>query len=276
MTQNLSVVYGFLIPSILMGLGIAIDVAIATISRFRDQTMTFRSWTLPVTVSHVLLPAFGYYGWWFLAHSFHGLGVILGLTAFGLIFVFLYETFCGWVGLVPKISLRPLTDVALNRIDARAGGRFIMILAVSMDALWSGPAKAAQAESGGWTSMEVFASFFIAGIVVAVVAELSLLIALLLNRVDFRDANVLAGSLVMGKYVEVSVLFAFGLLSLRNSFSFWFGVGGLGESLAVSAVLCGLLWLIFWKRLKATEYREVLENLSVAHEQSEGGNPRLD
>lgn len=51
----------FLIPSILMGFGIAMDVFIATISKFQDKNLSWKTWTLPVTATHVLFPAFGYY-----------------------------------------------------------------------------------------------------------------------------------------------------------------------------------------------------------------------
>jgi len=248
---------GFLLPSILMGLGIAIDVAIATISRFRDRTMTFRNWTLPVALSHILLPAFGYYGWWMLGQAFHQLGLVLGLTAFVIITIFLYESFCEWIDSEPVVSLAPLTNRALKWLDADSRGRLVMVLAVSMDALWSGPAKAAQAESGGWSTGEVLVSFLIAGVVVAIVAEISLLIALLLNRVSFQNTHGMALAIVAGKYAEVVVLFSFGLLSIRNGFSAWWGLGSLYECIAVSALLIGVLWLVYWRRLKRVELEEL-------------------
>jgi hypothetical protein len=40
-----------------MGLGIAIDVAIATVSRFCDSSMCFANWTAPVAIAHIFLPA---------------------------------------------------------------------------------------------------------------------------------------------------------------------------------------------------------------------------
>jgi hypothetical protein len=247
----------FLVPSILMGLGIAIDVAIATISRFSDQSMTFRNWTLPVAIAHILLPAFGYYGWWFLGQQFNELALILGLIAFTMIAIFIYEEFCDWIDTVPLLSLEPLTDWALKKIGSESKGRLVIIMAVSMDALWSGPAKAAQAESGQWSAFEVFTSFFIAGIVVALVSEISLLIALRLRGISFGNNKRLAIYLVGGKYLEATILFSFGLLSLWNAFAIWIGLGTLSQCIFASGVFMLVVWITFWKRLNCKQLAEL-------------------
>lgn len=251
-----------IIPSILMGLGIAVDVAIATIARFRDASMNFRNWAVPVALSHIMLPALGYYGWWFLGQQFESLGLLLGLLAFGLIAVFLYEAICEWLDAKPLVSLEPLTAWLFKGADDSSRGRFIMIMAVSMDALWSGPAKAAQAESGQWTPMEVFASFFIAGAVVAIVAGLSLLAAKGLRRSSFNDTNRMAKYLVGGKYVEATILFSFGLLSLWNAFAFWIGLGSLVECIAASGAFMLVIWIVFRKRFIREQLKELEEQPS--------------
>ncbi|MES2441606.1 MAG: hypothetical protein V4574_02150 [Pseudomonadota bacterium] len=240
---------GFVTASVLMGLGIAVDVAIATVLRFRDSGLTFKSWTMPVAVAHVLLPAIGYYGWWLLGHEFDELKIILGLAAFLMIGIFVYESFCEWIAAKPVITLDPLTGWALSKLGATANGRMVVIFAVSLDALWSGPAKAAQAESGHWTPVEVLVSFLIAGVVVAIVSELSLLLALLLRRISFNDLRLLARYLVAAKYLEATILFSFGILSLWNALSFWIGLGELHLSITASAGLMLVLWLSYWKRL---------------------------
>jgi hypothetical protein len=252
-----------LVPSILMGLGIAIDVAIATVSRFRDRTMSFFNWTLPVAVSHILLPAIGYYGWWYLGQKFHGLAIILGLLAFAMITVFIYEAICEWINAKPLTSLGPLTDWSFKHFGSESKGRIIMVLAVSMDALWSGPAKASQAESGQWIPFEVFISFFIAGGVVALVAELALLIAFSLRSLSFTNTTRLAHFLVCSKYLEVTILFAFGLLSLWNAFATWIGLGTLYQCIVASALLMLAIWIVYWRSL----VREQLAEL----EDAEGG-----
>lgn len=252
-------IFEFLIPSMLMGLGIAIDVAIATVVRFRDRTMTFHNWTLPVAIAHIILPAFGYYGWWFIGQQFHQAALILGLLAFAMITIFIYEAICAWIDVEPIISLEPITDWSFKHLGSASKGQLIMVLAVSMDALWSGPAKAAQAESGQWTAFEVFISFFIAGGVVAVVAQLSLIVALTLRRISFENTVQLARFLVCGKYLEVTILFSFGLLSLWNAFSFWIGFGTLGQCILASGVFMMIIWIIYFRRLMREQLLELAD-----------------
>ena len=239
----------FLLPSILMGLGIAIDVAIATVARFRDGTMGFRNWTLPVALTHILLPAIGYYSWWYLGSEFESWRLALGLIAFAMIALFLYEAFCEWIDSEPVVALSWFTDRIFGDVEAGTKNQVIMIMAVSMDALWSGPAKAAQAESGGWTPIEVFVSFFIAGAVVALVAQLALMVARALNRARFEDNNRLATYLVGGKFFEATILFGFGILSLWNALSPWIGLGSLYLATAISGGMMLCLWLVFYRRL---------------------------
>ncbi len=239
----------FIVPSILMGLGIAIDVAIATLARFRDTAMGFKNWTLPVAISHILLPAIGYYGWWYLGQQFSAFALLLGLIAFAMIALFIYEAFCEWIGAEAIVSLSPITDRLFGGLGDGAKGRLVMVLAVSMDALWSGPAKAAQAESGAWAPYEVLISFFIAGAVVALVAEMALLAARALNRASFDDLRALARYLVGGKFLEATILFGFGVLSLWNAFAPWIGLGSLYPAIGISAGIMIILWLIFFPRL---------------------------
>lgn len=247
----------FFVSSVLMGLGIAIDVAIATAVRFRDESMTFRNWTLPVAVMHIALPALGYYGWWFLGQQFHQAALILGLLAFAMISIFIYEAICEWIKTEPIVSLEPITDWAFRHLGSASKGQLVMILAVSMDALWSGPAKAAQAASGQWSAFEVFFSFFIAGAVVALVAQLSLVVAVALRRISFNNMRRLALFLVGGKYLEVTILFSFGLLSLWNAFALWVGMGTLYQCVLASGVFMLSIWGMFWGRFMRVQLAEL-------------------
>ncbi len=219
--------------------------------------MGFKNWTLPVAIAHILLPAIGYYSWWYLGAEFEGWRLALGLVAFTLIALFIYEAFCEWIDAEPVVALSPITDRLFGGLEDGTKGRMVIVMAVSMDALWSGPAKAAQAESGGWTPLEVFFSFFIAGAVVALIAELALLFARALNRASFSDLKKLARYLVAGKFLEASILFGFGVLSLWNAFAPWIGLGSLYPSVAISAALMTLLWIVFYNRLYAEELNEL-------------------
>lgn len=242
-------VWTFWLPSALMGLGIAIDVAIATIARFRDPTMTFRSWTVPVAIAHIVLPAVGYYSWWGLGQISSLLILPLGLIAFILVAVFIHEAYCEWIDSEPKITWEPLVEPFISTLTAGERGRLIMVLAVSMDALWSGPAKAAQAASGGWNWLEVMFSFFVAGLVVALVAQGSLAIANRLRKIKFDRETLLSVYLVIGKFGEAVILLGFGVLSLWNAFSPWIGLGSLWISIFISSVLLLPFWMLHSRRL---------------------------
>ncbi|HEY0964523.1 MAG TPA: hypothetical protein VGE31_01875, partial [Candidatus Paceibacterota bacterium] len=164
----------FLLPASLMGVGIAIDVTIATVSKFRDRELSARNWTLPITATHILFPAIGYYLFWGLAETFPGTRLVLGLVGFLLVTAFIYEVVCEATDTKPIFGISAwIGDLfGFHPDDSR---RFVAILAVSWDALWSGPAKSAQAEASGWSAFEVSLSFFIAGAVVAGIAQGALL-----------------------------------------------------------------------------------------------------
>ncbi|NNC58432.1 MAG: hypothetical protein HKO05_00405 [Erythrobacter sp.] len=91
----------------------------------------------------------------------------------------------------------------------------------------------------------------------AVVAELSLLAARILNRAKFHDLRMLSRYLVAGKYFEASILFGFGVLSLWNAFAPWIGLGALYPAIGVSAGLMLMLWLIFYRRLLDEQLAEL-------------------
>ncbi|MEZ4103700.1 MAG: hypothetical protein R3B60_00210 [Candidatus Paceibacterota bacterium] len=230
----------FWIPCILMGFGIAIDVTIATLAKFRDRELSLRTWTIPITITHIVFPAVGYYFFWGMSTWMPGLQTILGITGFLLVALFLYEVLCESMGKEPVFGISSFVAklFGLQEDDTR---RFIAILAVSWDALWSGPAKESQAEVEKWTNNEVFLSFFIAGIAVAVIAQIALAAAYWLRKIRFHDPEKLSRFTYWGKYVELSVIGGFGVLSL------WYGIVGGGDLYVSIAVTFGIMWFVFSK-----------------------------
>ncbi|MGK0250271.1 MAG: hypothetical protein ACI910_003040, partial [Oleispira sp.] len=93
---------------------------------------------------------------------------------------------------------------------------FALILAVSWDALWSGPAKSAQVVN--WPEYWVWVSFLIVGLVVLIFASLSLWLAKRV-RINFIKFGWLPFEL--GPWLQLSVVSYFGLLALlRYTFQF--------------------------------------------------------
>jgi hypothetical protein len=83
-----------------------------------------------------------------------------------------------------------------------------LILAVSWDALWSGPAKSAQVI--GWPELFVWGSFVVVGAFVSLLAIVSLTFALRVKQ-SLRQTRL---SKWFGHWVQYSVIGYFGLLAL--------------------------------------------------------------
>ncbi len=250
----------FVFASMLMGMGIAIDVAMATVSKFQDRSTTFWNWTLPIMATHIGFPALGYYGFWGLRYEFPGLSSALGVVGFLFVLAFVYEVVCETIGIEPVFGISSSFSnmMGLKENDTR---RFIAILAVSWDALWSGPAKAAQAAAGNWTTAEVVLSFPVAGVTVAVIAQLSLIVARLLQKQKFESANEMASWFFWGKYVELSVIGGFGVLSLMQVLAN--GVN-LYWSVAIAAALLGVVWTRFVSEISKSSQDEAEEAIEAA------------
>ncbi len=246
----------FWAPSILMGVGIALDVALATLSKFRDKSMNWKNWTLPITMTHITFPAFGYYAFWALSGTFSLLTFILGVSGAVLVALFLYDVFSEWSGHEAFFSISGWLEEKFEKLNLKLPVLWVSILAVSWDALLSGPAKAAQAQVANWTPFEVLVSFFVAGAVVAIVAQLALLATHYLNRlVEWRWQGKLKYKHellifnVSGKYLEASVIGGFGVLALWSGLTLG-GEGDLYISILIAAQLFLILFVWQWQRIK--------------------------
>jgi hypothetical protein len=247
-----------LLASILMGVGIAIDVMLATVSKFRDDDLSFRNWTLPIMATHIGLPAIGYYGFWGLSQEFPLLTPIFGGIGALFVALFIYEVFSAWIDHKPIFGISAFIGglFGFEEDDAR---RMVAIMAVSWDALWSGPAKAAQAVDGNWNTLEVGVSFLIAGIVVAIAAQTSLKIAFKLRQTKYENASSMASFILRGKLVETSVISGFGVLSLSQGLNWGLN---LWQAIVVATVIMGSLFFIFSKELKSSSFEEAEEAIA--------------
>jgi len=254
-------VFSFHMASGLMGIGIAIDVFLATICKFQDRELSFRNWTLPICATHIGFPAFGYGVVFGLSQAYPWLHPILGSVGFVLVALFVYEVIWTSAGKKPIFGISAWLSgvIGLDENDTR---RIIAILAVSWDALWSGPAKAEQANAGHWDNWEVAGSFAIAGIVVAMVAQVALVCALKLRERKFNDVDKLASWNFRGKIIELSVIGGFGVLSLLGGWS-------LTENIWLSILIAGAIVAATFYVLKD----EIMEKeLETALENIQGGS----
>jgi hypothetical protein len=235
----MSTLISLLLPSILMGAGIAIDVAIATLARYHRDDLSFKNWTLPITITHITFPAIGYFLFFGLQQVFPGLNIILGSIGGVLIALLVLEVLAESTGRKPAFELSD-TIAKLLPLDRIGSQHILAVLAVSWDALLSGPALAAQAATADWSTTELIGAIAIAGLVVAFIAETALAITLRLRQTRSFKVKPYAHFIVVGKYAELSVIGGFGILAVWQG---WLGDGNIFLSISLSAILIGIAFL---------------------------------
>lgn len=191
-----------LLACLLMGLGIGIDVALATFVRASSMNgiRTISLWLLGVTLTHTLFPMAGYLVAYFSISVQPLITPLVGILAFLFIAYFVKE------------ELLAMNDKSAPSLMIN----FALILAVSWDALWSGPAKSAQVVN--WPEYWVWASFLIVGLVVLLFASFSLWLA---KKVKINYIKVSWLPFEIGPWLQLSVVSYFGLLALlRYTFQF--------------------------------------------------------
>jgi hypothetical protein len=211
----------FYTVSIMSGLGIAIDVAVATLAMYRqlDTVKKQTMWTAGVGLSHILLPIIsgtltaGLEGASNKTNYADILNRSLSAGGFGLIMKFLYDEING-----ADAENEDNTEESI--LNAKDISKYLAaIWAVSVDAAVSGPAKYKQASNQNWSLDKTMKSAAIGGLTVSLVAFSALKLANKLrdkfsdntNVEDFlekHDETILA--------IEAFILNYFGVDALLN------------------------------------------------------------
>lgn len=244
-----------LLPAAALGTGLAIDVSIATIARYRDRSLSFLNWTLPIAAYHVAFQAIGFLLFWEFLKEYPYLGPLIGTCGFLLVFALVYEILCKVRGVIPRISISGLLTKVWN-IDEADSRRRIVQIAVSLDALVSGPATSMVAKTMSLSTNEALVLFVLAGVVVAIITQGALLLSKRLGLVQFSSIGILAYWFTIGTFVELSVIGGFGILSL------WGGVSqtaNLYVSIGIAAFLLALFFISHWSDIYTHEYEEAKE-----------------
>lgn len=202
--------FDFALASLLMGLGIGFDVAIATVARAK-QLHNFRIamlWIIGVSATHTLFPMIGYLLAYFSVQLHPSLAPIIGIIAFTCIFLYL------------NAEIKQLSQAEQESNQSQLLVTLGLILAVSWDALWSGPAKSAQVI--GWPELMVWGSFILVGAMVSILAIVSLKFSRFISQYSEHNRY----SSLLGYWVQYSVIGYFGLLAvlrytLQANFSWW-------------------------------------------------------
>ncbi|MCY7296768.1 hypothetical protein [Alteromonas sp. a30] len=198
-------VFDFISGCVVMGIGIGTDVAIATLLRANqlNTTRTILYWVIGVSLTHTLFPMIGYLLTYFSIQVLPILTPVVGVIASAFITHFLWQE-------LRELSAKNAHPVNCEeKEDRQFLVSFGLILAVSWDALWSGPAKSAQVI--GWPELLVWVSFIVVGIMVALFAIGSLYLS---KQTRLTLTNTASKWHQVGLWMQYSIFAYFGLLAL--------------------------------------------------------------
>lgn len=190
--------YEFTLACALMGVAIGLDVAIVTAlySNQLNDNRIRRRWLYGVTATHTVFPMIGYMLSYFGLKWLPGLSPILGLVAFSFIAYFLYQELSDYHQQADGTTHSQTSSISLA-----------LIIAVSWDALWSGPAKSAQIIN--WPESLVWLSFIVVGVLVLGAAHIGLAFGRYLQRSQkAQKVN------VSWHWLQYTAIAYFGLLAL--------------------------------------------------------------
>lgn len=190
-------IFEFISASLLMGLAIGIDAALATAVK-ASSFNSYRQavfWLLGISLTHTLFPMVGYLSSHYGVKFYPMLSPVIGLLAFLLIAHFLWQ------------ELNNAKEID-NQHDKGFLISLGLILAVSWDALWSGPAKSAQVID--WPITAIWGSFFIVGLTVSLLSCSAFFIAK--HFIESDPVNPYAFKIA--QWVQLSAISYFGLLAL--------------------------------------------------------------
>lgn len=186
----------FFFASTIMALGIGLDAAIATLVHSDKLSKPSKLyWVAGVSLTHTLFPMLGYCLAYFSIQWFPFITPIVGIIAFVFVFHFLY------------------TELMQNNEDSTVRYSWIsfaIILAVSWDALWSGPAKSAQVV--GWSDWMIWLSFLWVGFIVSLLCVLSCILSHRLQPF-IQNFPVVQACLIWTQYTVIGY---FGLLAFSR------------------------------------------------------------
>ena len=217
--------YDFLFSCSLMALGIGIDASMATAlqARYLNSKLLMLAWIGGVTLTHTVFPMIGYISSYQSLNIYPSLTAMVGILAFALIAVFLYQEL---------LSLMHDDDS-----DALSASGFLanvgILLAVSWDALWSGPAKSAQVVD--WPETTVWLSFAVVGFIILIMTSLALRFAQVIQMSSRAAQNVM-------RWLQYSVVAYFGLLAItRYTFEIYLDVKIL--ALMSCFIMAACMWM---------------------------------
>lgn len=208
----------FFIYCLGLGFSLAADVVIFTITNPKAKSLTFWSWTFPLTITHTIFPLASFLVLWLTQFLFPSLDTFLKLFGFVVISLFILEILMELIGRKPYFSLSDLL-AKYTRQSKIKSEQFILIMTVSWDALIGGIAQETKADISGWTTFEIGLSFLLIGLVVLLLTQTSLWLAPKIQTLGKKNLSHLVNTEFWGTCLSISVIYSFGIMSLWYIFS---------------------------------------------------------
>lgn len=244
------------ISALILGAGLAIDVFIATLSRFRDKNLTFMSWTMPVVILHILFISGSYLLSLGATRQFPVLQPAIGVLGFLLVLWLVNKVTKEALGY--EHSSRVMDWLEHRGISEGSAIRGIALIVISLDAAISGPVIQPWIED--LTSpTDFFIFFFAVGVGVGVVTHVAVKLAHKLRNRRFNVPEKMARWFVWATYIELSVIGGFGISAPWQSI--W-GNGNLFLSIIIMAIVMGLIWIGNYQTIYDYELRKAQEAIA--------------
>ncbi len=192
------------------GIGMAIDLFFATISKFRDDKLGIYNWALPLGITHSVFPALMFSLVWYVGEVKPEWQSYLGGVGAVLIALVIFEILMEETGRDFKFGLTTLLG-GIFKTEKKKAQRILLILAVSWDSLLGTPSLYSIFKD--WSVVEIILAFIMFG----VTAMLAGIFALGINRVfrvkKYHNWKSLAKNKIVGSYLSLSTIGSFGLVS---------------------------------------------------------------
>lgn len=259
--QNYTFGLGYWILVIPFAGSLAIDLFVATLSKFRDEGISHKNWSIPLGITHGLFPAGSFFLFWSLGEKYPNLQNWLGLIGFILISLVIYEILHEEMGKETKISITDLFGYILNLFipTSRESTRyFVLVMSVSWDALLCAPVLIPLAEDNNWDVLQIAVALITCGIIAGVTAAVTLQRARKWRKQNFHDVQQLVRYQIKGSFWALSVIGGFGMVALG---SFFETEDNVFLAIMVSTVIMMLIFTIYKKPLRTHAEKEAHKSI---------------
>ena len=243
-------------------IGMAIDLFFATLARFNEDHLSNRNWSVPLSLSHSILPGAIFVVLWNLGSVVPNFVMgVFGSTFIGLL---VYELFMEEMGRKPIFSIVDTLTHLLEQfnpsgeVERDTVKHFLFIMSVSWDIVIGVFGTIPTVESDNWNIYQMILMFVGSGLCAGTAAMVALRICSHWRDSELHDSKTLASRKMKGAFWSLAAISTFGLTSFLYIFSI---EADFIYMFPVSIILIGLLFKIFQTELQseADEYAQAVE-----------------